>query len=149
MAVPADPARPPMLLVVSSVTANRSAWKAALGSEPCRIVEATSGQEALEALVRGPVDFVLMDVSLPGMDGFDVTRVIKSQPNLAALPVLLAADRLDRSRYAFGIQSGANEILLKPIEPALLRERVGTLLRHRGFQLPGWAPDAPGPDRTP
>ena len=85
----------------------------------------------------------------PGMDGFDVTRVIKSQPNLAALPVLLAADRLDRSRYAFGIQSGANELLLKPIEPALLRERVGTLLRHRGFQLPGWAPDAPGPDRPP
>ena len=58
-----------------------------------------------------------MDVSLPGMDGFDVTRVIKSQPNLAALPVLLAADRLERSHYAFGIQSGANELLLKPIEP--------------------------------
>ena len=149
MAVPADPARPPMLLIVSATAANRTAWRAGLGSETCRFVEATSGQEALEALVRGPVDLVVMDVSLPGMDGFDVTRVIKSQPNLAALPVLLAADRLDRSRYAFGIQSGANELLLKPIEPPLLRERVGTLLRHRGFQLPGWTPDAPVPDRPP
>jgi len=138
-----------MLLLVSATAANRTAWKAGLGSETCRFVEATSGQEALEALVRGPVDLVVMDVSLPGMDGFDVTRVIKSQPNLAALPVLLAADRLDRSRYAFGIQSGANELLLKPIEPPLLQERVGTLLRHRGFQLAGWAPDAPAPDRPP
>jgi CheY-like chemotaxis protein/predicted Ser/Thr protein kinase len=149
VAVPVDPARPPMLLIVSAVSANRAAWKAGLGCETCRIVEATTGQEALEALVRGPIDLVVMDVALPGMDGFDVTRVIKSQPNLAALPVLLAADRLDRSRYAFGIQSGANELLPKPIEPALLRERVGSLLRHRGFQLPGWAPDAPGLDRPP
>ena len=149
VAVPVDPARPPMLLLVSAAAANRKAWKAALGSEACRVVEAASGQEALEALVRGPVDLVVMDVSLPGMDGFDVTRVIKSQPNLAALPVLLAADRLDRSRYAFGIQSGANELLLKPIEPVLFRERVGALLRHRGFQLPGWEPDAPAPDRAP
>ncbi|MBK6407832.1 MAG: response regulator [Holophagales bacterium] len=146
VAVPADPTRPPVLLVVSAVAANRKAWSAALGSEACRVVEATSGQEALEALVKGPVDLVVMDVALPGMDGFDVTRVIKSQPNLAALQVLLAADRLERSHYAFGIQSGANELLLKPIEPALLRERVGKMLRHRGFLLPGWAPDASGPD---
>lgn len=149
VAVPADPTRPPVLLVVSAVAANRKAWSASLGSEACRVVEATSGQDALEALVRGPIDLVVMDVALPGMDGFDVTRVIKSQPNLAALQVLLAADRLERSHYAFGIQSGANELLLKPIEPALLRERVGKMLRHRGFQLPGWAPDASGPDGAP
>jgi putative two-component system response regulator len=91
--------------------------------------------------VKEPSDLVVMDVSLPGMDGFDVTRVIKSQPNLAALPVVLAADRLERSRYAFGIQSGANEVLVKPLEPARLRERVGQLLRHRGFPLPGWVPE--------
>jgi len=146
---PADPARPPVLLLVSAAAANRKEWKAALGSETCSVVEAASGQEALEALVRGPVDLVVMDVALPGMDGFDVTRVIKSQPNLAALPVLLAADRLERSHYAFGIQSGANELLLKPIEPVLFRERVGTLLRHRGFPLPGWVPDAADPKRAP
>jgi putative two-component system response regulator len=138
-----------VLLLVSAAVANRKAWRAALGSETCRIVEAASGQEALEALVKGPVDLVVMDVSLPGMDGFDVTRVIKSQPNLAALPVLLAADRLDRSRYAFGIQSGANELLLKPIEPPLFRERVGALLRHRGFPLPGWEAEASGAGGAP
>ena len=76
-----------------------------------------------------------MDVALPGMDGFDVTRVIKSQANLVALPILLASDRLERSHYAFGIQSGANELLVKPIEPERLREAVRGLLRHRGFPV--------------
>lgn len=140
-APPPEPSRPPTVLIVSAAPANRSAWKAGLGIGPCRVLEAGSGQEALEALVKEPADLVLMDVALPGMDGFDVTRVIKSQPNLAALPVLLASDRLERSRYAFGIQSGANELLAKPIEPEKLRESVRSLLRHRGFRLP----DAPSP----
>jgi CheY-like chemotaxis protein len=147
-AVPEAPSRPPTLLLVSAVASDRSAWKEALGHGGCRILEAGSGLEALESLVKEPSDLVVMDVSLPGMDGFDVTRVIKSQPNLAALPVVLAADRLERSRYAFGIQSGANEVLLKPLEPAPLRERVGQMLRHRGFPLPGWGPEGRGEPST-
>ena len=142
VAAPPAPQRPPTLLLVSAAAASRSAWKAGLGGGACRFVEAASGPEALEALVKEPTDLVVMDVSLPGMDGFDVTRVIKSQPNLSALPVVLAADRLERSHYAFGIQSGANELLLNPIEPSRLKELVGRLLRHRGFPLPGWAPDS-------
>ena len=131
--------RPPTLLVVSAAAKNRAAWKEGLAGEACRVVEAGGGPEALEALVKEPIDLVLMDVALPGMDGFDVTRVIKSQPNLAALPVVLAADRLERSHYAFGIQSGANELLQKPLDPAKLRERLAELLRHRGFRLPAWS----------
>jgi CheY-like chemotaxis protein len=146
VAVPEAPSRPPTFLLVSAAASDRSAWREALGQAGCRILEAGSGIEALESLVREPSDLVVMDVSLPGMDGFDVTRVIKSQPNLAALPVVLATDRLERSRYAFGIQSGANEVLVKPLEPARLRERVGQLLQHRGFPLPGWVPESgPGP----
>ena len=141
--------RPPTLLLVSAVAKNRVAWKEGLAGEACRIVEAGGGSEALEALVKEPIDLVLMDVAMPGMDGFDVTRVIKSQPNLAALPVVLAADRLERSHYAFGIQSGANELLQKPLDPAKLRDRVGVLLRHRGFRVPGWASEESGGKRAP
>jgi CheY-like chemotaxis protein len=148
VAVPPAPTRPPTLLLVSAAPAERKAWREGLAGEECRIVETGSGPEALEALVKEPVDLVVMDVKLPGMDGFDVTRVIKSQPNLAALPVVLATDRLERSRYAFGIQSGANELLQKPLDSTNLRGRVGQLLRHRGFAVPGWAPQqAPG-ERT-
>ena len=145
-APPPASSRPPTLLLVSAQDADRAAWREAIGGCACRVVEARSGPEALECLVREPADLVLMDVALPGMDGFDVTRVVKSQPNLSALPVVLAADRLERSHYAFGIQSGANEVLVKPLEPARLRERLGQLLRHRGFPLPGWAP---GPAAVP
>jgi CheY-like chemotaxis protein len=145
VAIPEAASRPPTFLLVSAAASDRSAWREALGLASCRILEAGSGLEALESLVKEPADLVVMDVSLPGMDGFDVTRVIKSQPNLAALPVVLAADRLERSRYAFGIQSGANEVLVKPLEPARLRERVGQLLQHRGFPLPGWVPEG-GPE---
>jgi len=142
---PAAPARPPNLLLVSASSTDRSAWREALACGECRVLEAGSGPEALEALVRQPADLVVMDVALPGMDGFDVTRVIKSQPNLAALPVVLATDRIERSHYAFGIQSGANEVLVKPVEPGSLRERVARLLRHRGFPLPGWLPEGAAP----
>lgn len=141
VAPPEAPARSPLLLLVSAASADRSAWREALGGADCRYLEAGTGPEALESLVREPADLVVMDVALPGMDGFDVTRVIKSQPNLSGLQVVLATERLERSRYAFGIQSGANEVLAKPLEPARLRERVGQLLRHRGFPLPGWVPD--------
>ena len=146
-AAPAAPSRPPTLLLVSAARADRAAWKVAFEGCACRILEAGSGPEALESLVREPADLVVMDVSLPGMDGFDVTRVIKSQQNLAGLRVVLAADRLERSHYAFGIQSGANEVLLKPLDRANLRDRVGQLLRHRGFALPGWPAAGPVADR--
>jgi len=136
------PPRPPAILLVSTSRADRAAWRQALDDGSCRLLEAGSGTEALESLVREPADLVVMDVSMPGMDGFDVTRVIKSQPNLAGLPVVLAAERLERSHYAFGIQSGANEVLVKPLEPAGLRGRIGRILRHRGFPLPAWPEEA-------
>jgi CheY-like chemotaxis protein len=149
VAAPAPaPARLPAILLVSTSKADRAAWRAALDERSCRVLEAGSGTEALESLVREPADLVVMDVVMPGMDGFDVTRVIKSQPNLASLPVVLAAEKLERSHYAFGIQSGANEVLVKPLEPAGLRGRVGRILRHRGFPLPGW-PEEEGPGSPP
>ena len=151
LAVPTSapaPARPPAILLVSASASDRSSWRRAFDDGSCRLLEAGSGQEALESLVREPADLVVMDVSMPGMDGFDVTRVVKSQPNLAGLPVVLAAERLERSHYAFGIQSGANEVLVKPLEPAGLRARVGRILRHRGFSLPGWPTEEGGVGET-
>jgi DNA-binding response OmpR family regulator len=77
-----------------------------------------------------------MDVALPGMDGFDVTRVIKSRPELAAVPILLMTDRPDRSQLAFGIQSGATDLLSKPVAHGDLTARVWEILQHKGFDPP-------------
>jgi DNA-binding response OmpR family regulator len=82
------------------------------------------------------VDLVLMDTRLPGMDGFDVARILKSIPRAAHLPVLLLAPGPDRAQHAFALQSGAADLLPKPVPQALLEERAWDLLRRRGFHRP-------------
>jgi two-component system phosphate regulon response regulator PhoB len=99
-------------------------------------LDAGGGQEALETLLLHPVDLVLMDTHLPGMDGFDVTRVIRSQPKTASLPIVLVSARLDRNRFSFGIQSGATDFLAKPLDLDAMIGRVWNILEHRGFMPP-------------
>ncbi len=126
--------RLPVVLLVSSDGAVASQWARVLEGAGCRTAEARGGQEALEALVKKPADLVVMDVALPGgMDGFDVTRIVRSMPNLAGMPVILTAERLERSQFAFGLQSGAHDILSRPVEPPVLVEKVWNALRKRGF----------------
>jgi DNA-binding response OmpR family regulator len=77
-----------------------------------------------------------MDVALPGMDGFDVTRVIKAQASSTALPVILTSARLDRSHFAFAIQTGATDVLAKPLQSEAVVGRLWHVLTHFGFQPP-------------
>ena len=79
------------------------------------------------------VDFVLMDVSMPIMDGFDALRVLKSQPQNAPLPVMMMSALPERNRLAFALRSGALDFLPKPLDLALLKEKVCKVLEHRGF----------------
>jgi serine/threonine-protein kinase len=99
----------------------------------CRTLEVHSGEEALEVMVKLRPDLVLAEVELPGMDGFDVTRVLKSQPDRADTPVLLTTGRSDRSQLAFAIQSGAADLLTRPVDPAQLGDAIWKILQHRGF----------------
>ncbi|HEX7613848.1 MAG TPA: response regulator, partial [Thermoanaerobaculia bacterium] len=107
-----------------------------LGRHGCRALEAKDGPEALERLLKDTVDLVLMDVALPGMDGFDVTRVIKAQASSNALPVVLTSARLDRSHFAFAIQTGATDVLAKPLQSEAVVGRLWHILTHHGFQPP-------------
>src|SRR5664280_2537823 len=107
-----------------------------LGRHGCRALEAKDGPEALERLLQDTVDLVLMDVALPGMDGFDVTRVIKAQASSTALPVVLTSARLDRSHFAFAIQTGATDVMAKPLQSEAVVGRLWHILTHHGFQPP-------------
>ena len=99
---------------------------------------AKDGRGALELLLKQEqaIDLVLLDLTLPDMDGFDVTRVIKSQPGSAQLPIVIMTTRLDRSRFAFGIQSGATDLLQKPLALESATGRIWNILAHRGFVPP-------------
>jgi DNA-binding response OmpR family regulator len=77
-----------------------------------------------------------MDVKLPDMDGFDVTRIIKSQRGTGSIPVVLMSSRLDRNHFAFGIQTGAADFLSMPLVLDSMIARLWNILQHRGFIPP-------------
>ncbi|HEX7528014.1 MAG TPA: serine/threonine-protein kinase, partial [Thermoanaerobaculia bacterium] len=128
--------RPPVVLVVEGDAKERKRLADVLGRHGCRALEAKDGPEALERLLKDTVDLVLMDVALPGMDGFDVTRVIKAQASSTALPVVLTSARLDRSHFAFAIQTGATDVLAKPLNSEAVVGRLWHIFTHHGFQPP-------------
>jgi CheY-like chemotaxis protein len=128
--------RQPIVLVVVAEVRDLLKLATALCVTGCRTLEVTSAEEALETALSRQVDLVLMDTRLERMDGFDVARILKSIPRVAHLPVLLLTPSPDRAKHAFALQSGAADLLPKPVPQALLEERVWELLRRRGFSRP-------------
>ncbi len=123
---------PPYVLIVGADAGASKALQAA----GCRTGRVPDGNEALETLMGSSPDLVLMDVDLPGMDGFDVTRIIRSRAEFSKLPILLMSPRSDRKLFAFAIQAGAADFVRKPIAPAFLTWRVWQLLARLGYTPP-------------
>lgn len=118
------------VLVVDDTPANRDLVQMWLRDE-YRVLEASNGFEALDVIGRERVDLVLLDVMMPGVDGFDVCREIKTQGDGAFLPVILLTAlgrQEDRNR---GLDVGADDFLTKPVDPTELRLRVLAFLRIR------------------
>src|SRR5438552_14368303 len=92
-------------------------------------VPATSGEEALERVASQPPDLVLLDVQLPGIDGYTVCRVLKENEATALIPVTILTGLQDGEARTRGIESGADDFINKPFEYTLLRARLRTQLR--------------------
>jgi CheY-like chemotaxis protein len=131
-----DPPAPPLVLVVHDDVPDLRGAAAAIEAAGCRTLEVRNGQEALEAMMKSPVDLVFMDVDLPRIDGFDVTRILRSQAALASLPVLLTTGKFDRGQLAFAVQAGATDLLPRPFGVEVLGPRIWQILRHQGFEPP-------------
>jgi CheY-like chemotaxis protein len=131
--------RTPVVLVVGADETRRMEMTRCLSRYGCRWQETDRGAKALEILIQETIDLVLMDADLPDMDGFDVTRVLKSQPALETLPIVLLSARVDRNRLAFGIQSGATDVLPATLPPESVVARLWDILQHRGFIPPAWS----------
>jgi CheY-like chemotaxis protein/predicted Ser/Thr protein kinase len=126
--------RPPIVVVAVEEVRDLLRLATSLCVAGCRTLEVRSGEEALETVLSRRVDLVVMETTgFPGMDGFDVARILKSIPRVAHVPVLLLAPSPDRARYAFALQSGAADLLPKPLPQALLEEKVWEVLSRRGF----------------
>ncbi len=99
----------------------------------CDTRVAISGEAALRVLGAGPVDLVLLDAVMPGMDGYEVCRRIRADPVTAAVPVVFLTAQSGPEDAARAVAAGASGHLVKPVEPAMLLAMVE---RHLGPAAP-------------
>ena len=121
------------ILIVDDMEANLVALQAVLSSLDQNLVTARSGEEALKAMLREEFAVVLLDVSMPGMDGFETAANIKRLDQTKDVPVILLTGADAESDYVYrGYAVGAADFLTKPIDPWLLRTKVNIFLElHR------------------
>jgi DNA-binding response OmpR family regulator len=105
----------------------RTAVKLALEDEGWSVEEADTGEEALNSFQRQPADVVLIDIMLPGIDGFDVCRAIRRNSDV---PIVMVTARADTHDVVAGLEAGADDYLTKPFAPKELSARIRALLRR-------------------
>lgn len=98
--------------------------KAALRQLDCEIVEAVDGEEALERAVAEPPDLLLLDVTMPKLDGFEVLEFLRKRPSTADIKVVMLTTAAQKTDLQRGIELGCDEYVVKPFEPRALRETV-------------------------
>jgi DNA-binding response OmpR family regulator len=101
-----------------------------LGQNEVDLIVASDGERGLRELQSGRFDVVLLDIMLPGVDGLEVCRRIRAQPELQSLPVLMLTAKGDDVDKIVGLELGADDYLAKPFNPRELLARVRALLRR-------------------
>jgi DNA-binding response OmpR family regulator len=92
------------------------------------VVEATSGEQALEVLSNEPLDLVVLDIMMPGVDGWEVLKRIRSDTETEEMPVILVTAKTQDSDVIRGWELGADEYVIKPFNPLLLVEVIKMVL---------------------
>ena len=115
------------ILTVEDDERIRTALRLALEDEGWEVDEVASGEEALVAFSRVPADVVLVDIMLPGIDGFDICRAIRKSSDV---PIVMITARSDTHDVVAGLEAGADDYLTKPFAPKELSARIRALLRR-------------------
>jgi two-component system cell cycle response regulator len=117
------------ILVVDDIRTNIKVLEAKLTSEYYEVIAASNGPEALESAVSQKPDLILLDVMMPGMDGFEVCRRLKANPDTAHVPVIMVTALGDPEDRVQGLSAGADDFLTKPVDDTAMFARVRSLLR--------------------
>ena len=110
------------VLVVEDEEDIRFLLRTVLESVGCRVVEAATGKEAVEAAVEAPPNLILMDISLPLLDGLSATRQIRAEASVRGVPIIAVSAYHTAKRRA--IQAGCVDLIEKPIDIEKLKEAV-------------------------
>jgi adenylate cyclase len=136
----------PLILVVDDLAQNVRLLEAVLSARGFKVTTAASGQEALDVLGKERPDLVLLDILMPGMDGYDVCRRIREDPGTAFVPVIMITASGDEQKIR-AIECGADDFVSKPFDQAELLARVRSLVRvkryhdmieHQAAELARW-----------
>ncbi len=117
------------ILVVDDILPNVKLLEAKLTSEYYEVVTAMSGEEALQKAKETMPDLVLLDIMMPGMDGFEVCTRMKADPDIAHIPVVMVTALTDTQDRVKGLECGADDFLSKPVNDTALMARVRSLVR--------------------
>jgi len=115
------------ILTVEDDERIRTSVRLALEEEGWGVDEASTGEEALLSFTRNPADVVLIDIMLPGIDGFEVCRSIRRTSDV---PIIMVTARNDTHDVVAGLEAGADDYLTKPFAPKELSARIRALLRR-------------------
>ncbi len=124
----------PVLLIVDDEPMGLKSMASVFEGQGYELVLAGSGHEALQFVETGLPDVILLDVMMPGMDGVEACRRIRSHPGMAEIPILLVTALDDRRSRLEGLESGADDYITKPIDRAEVRARVRTITRLNRFR---------------
>jgi two-component system cell cycle response regulator len=122
------------ILIVDDDWMNREVLQAHLESAGYRVLTANSGPVALELAAANEVDLVLLDVRMPGMDGYEVCIHLRNNERTAAVPVLLITALEDEATKTRGLEVGVDDFITKPLDALIMLNRIRGLLRMRQFQ---------------
>lgn len=122
------------VLCVDDEDFNLDLLEALLRPHGYETLTALNGKEALQVLASKPVDLVLLDINMPLMNGHEMCRTMKSDPQLAHIPVIMITSLDSKENKMKGMESGAEEFLSKPYDQAELLLRVGNILRTAEYE---------------
>lgn len=117
------------ILVVDDIPANVKLLQARLSAEYYEVITASNGPEALAACEQGGIDLILLDIMMPGMDGFEVCGRLKADPATQHIPVVMVTALDQPSDRVRGLTAGADDFLTKPVNDLQLMSRVKSLVR--------------------
>ena len=105
--------------------------KYSFAPEGWKLIQAAAGEEGLEYLRKEGADCVILDIMLPGMDGFKTLKKIRADENFHSLPVIMCTARGEEADIVAGLELGADDYVVKPYSPRVLAARIRSCLRRK------------------
>ncbi len=121
------------ILIVDEKEMKRRLLKGVLKATPYRVLESRTPSQAMTILNEEKVDLIVVDLVMPEMSGTEFCQLLKSRRETQLIPILMVTSVQGTENEVAGLESGADDFLIMPLQPALVRTRIATMLRHKAL----------------